>query len=140
MKKVRIRRGFTLVELLVVIAIIGILIGMLLPAVQMVREAARRTQCANNCRQMGLAVLNYESANMVFPPGWATGTINDPLDEPGWGWAVPALPFMEQGNVFDQIDQTVAIIVYSIIADFGSDGFRSLRCFDDHWTQKYTDV
>ena len=103
------KHGFTLVELLVVIAIIGILIGMLLPAVQNVREAARRTQCANNCRQLGLAVMNYESANMKFPPGWSTGIANDPLAEPGWGWSAHVLPFLDQKNVHDRIDFTVAI-------------------------------
>ena len=95
-------RGFTLVELLVVIAIIGILIGMLLPAVQAVREAARRIECANNTRQLSLAVLNYESAHMQFPPGWDSRSETD--STPGWGWAATILPFVEQNNLASQID------------------------------------
>lgn len=90
------RIGFTLVELLVVIAIIGILIGMLLPAVQTVREAARRTSCANNIRQIGLSLHNYDAAHSEFPPGWKSAT--------GWGWMAHALPFIDQGNVFAEID------------------------------------
>ena len=74
------RRGFTLVELLVVIAIIGLLIAMLLPAVQAVREAARRTKCVNNLRQIGLATLNFESANSHFPPASISRRPNDPID------------------------------------------------------------
>ncbi|MEL7496055.1 MAG: DUF1559 domain-containing protein [Planctomycetota bacterium] len=117
------RNGFTLVELLVVIAIIGILIGMLLPAVQQVREAARRTTCANNLRQLTLASLNYESAHMQFQPGlnlpignasgniWPNSRVHDLTGEPPHAgrfgsWYVWILPFMEQENVFDRIDLT----------------------------------
>jgi prepilin-type N-terminal cleavage/methylation domain-containing protein len=100
------RPGFTLVELLVVIAIIGILIGMLLPAVQQVREAARRTECLNNLRQTGLAAINFESAHMHFP---TQGIINGSffrggIDSPSQGvenlsWIYQVLPNMEQQNL-----------------------------------------
>ena len=91
-------RGFTLIELLVVIAIIGVLIALLLPAVQAAREAARRAQCANNLKQIGLALHNYHDAHGVLPPGYvyqpgyATG---------GFGWASMILPYMEQTPLFN---------------------------------------
>ena len=94
--------GFTLVELLVVIAIIGILIGMLLPAVQQVREAARRTECLNNMRQQALAILNYESARLTFPAGnFQTNTHNRAWGHSFW---VESLPFIEQGSLMAQYD------------------------------------
>ncbi|MCR9120367.1 MAG: DUF1559 domain-containing protein [bacterium] len=89
------RRGFTLVELLVVIAIIGVLIALLLPAVQAAREAARRTQCVNNMKQLGLAVHNYHDVNRKFPVGTAVLT-----DNTGWGFGAYILPFMEQNNLY----------------------------------------
>ncbi len=95
------RSGFTLVELLVVIAIIGILVGLLLPAVQAAREAARRMQCTNHLRQLGLAVHNYESANRRLPSGWIASNVHG---EPGWGWAAALLPYMEGNNLHQQID------------------------------------
>ena len=96
------RRAFTLVELLVVIAIIGILIGLLLPAVQMVREAARRSDCMNKIRQLSLASLNFESAQMRFP----AGVIDDDdnlRDAIRVGW-VDMLPFLEQSALYNQYD------------------------------------
>ncbi|MDR1958474.1 MAG: DUF1559 domain-containing protein [Planctomycetaceae bacterium] len=95
--------AFTLVELLVVIAIIGILIALLLPAVQAAREAARRMQCTNNMRQIGIALHNYHDTFQKFPAAWfgyESGT-NRPnaLGDPGWSWAASILPFLEQGNV-----------------------------------------
>ena len=89
-------RGFTLVELLVVIAIIGILIGMLLPAVQQVREAARRTDCANRIKQIGLAMHNFESQWKHYPPAYISeGT------RPGWSWGTFILPFIDQEPLYD---------------------------------------
>ena len=99
-------RGFTLVELLVVIAIIGILIGMLLPAVQQVRAAARRSSCQNNLKNIGLAILNYESAQMKFPAGqkWTANEASGDPNRLDFGWMAEILPHIEAGNVYDQIN------------------------------------
>lgn len=97
------KRAFTLVELLVVIAIIGVLVGLLLPAVQAAREAARRMSCSNNFRQIGLALLNYESANKRFPAAYSLSDAPNYFQPMGVG----LLPFMEQQSLFSKYDSTV---------------------------------
>ncbi len=98
------RVGFTLVELLVVIAIIGILVALLLPAIQAAREAARRSQCKNNLKQIGLALQNHLDARKSFPMGcleWRT-TGNAKLRQ--WAWSAKILPYLEEQTLYQQID------------------------------------
>jgi prepilin-type N-terminal cleavage/methylation domain-containing protein/prepilin-type processing-associated H-X9-DG protein len=136
------RRGFTLIELLVVIAIIGILIALLLPAVQKVREAGARTECTNKLRQWGLALHNYHDTYKGFPPGnmWGDGTNGW---SGGWGidkgtWMVYCLPFMEEQGLYDQIpglkDPTVNSITLAQNAGLFATGIpRIMRCPSDPW-------
>jgi prepilin-type N-terminal cleavage/methylation domain-containing protein len=96
----RSRCAFTLVELLVVIAIIGVLVALLLPAVQSAREAARRMKCTNNLKQLGLAVHNYHDTHKVFPPQMMNvNTSNDRR----WGWGAVTLPYVEQNALYEQL-------------------------------------
>jgi len=104
----RMRRGFTLIELLVVNAIIAILVGLLLPAVQNAREAARRTQCRNNLKQIGLAMHNYHTSHNTFPPGYVSGAAY-PATTNGWSWCAMLLPSLDQGNLYDTINMRLPV-------------------------------
>ncbi|MGD9854402.1 MAG: DUF1559 domain-containing protein [Planctomycetaceae bacterium] len=138
----RAARGFTLIELLVVIAIIAILIALLLPAVQQAREAARRTQCKNNLKQIGLALHNYHDVFLVFPPGWVDNStrplvakpVFDPIiarggwnlgpayevTGPGWGWNMFIMPFIEQGNLANAAGVTDKTLFEVLLAHFST--------------------
>lgn len=117
----RAQLGFTLVELLVVIAIIGVLMGLLLPAVQMARESARATSCRNRLRQMGLALFNFESARQHFPPGYVyesgavyTTRTGQPAFHPdanhmGHSWGTMLLPYLEQNNLYDRLRRDLPV-------------------------------
>jgi prepilin-type N-terminal cleavage/methylation domain-containing protein/prepilin-type processing-associated H-X9-DG protein len=113
------RHAFTLVELLVVIAIIGVLVALLLPAVQAAREASRRSHCANNMRQLSLAVLNYESSRKILPPSGLAQIKHDskfdvdifnPFGGTRFSWIVEVLPFMEEQALFDKFDHSKQIL------------------------------
>jgi prepilin-type N-terminal cleavage/methylation domain-containing protein/prepilin-type processing-associated H-X9-DG protein len=113
------RHAFTLIELLVVIAIIGVLVALLLPAVQAARESSRRSQCANNMRQLALAVLNYESSRKILPPSGLAQIKHDskfdvdifnPFGGTRFSWIVEVLPFMEEQALFDKFDHSKQIL------------------------------
>jgi prepilin-type N-terminal cleavage/methylation domain-containing protein/prepilin-type processing-associated H-X9-DG protein len=112
----QVRRGFTLIELLVVIAIIAVLIALLLPAVQAAREAARRIQCTNNLKQLGLALANYESSNTCYPIALVYGVGVAPCASPGFGqgcqntpWFLLMLPFIEQGPLYNSFNASIGM-------------------------------
>lgn len=137
------RNAFTLVELLVVIAIIGILVALLLPAVQAAREAARRMQCSNNVKQIGLALHTYESTHRTFPPGFISrvtgpwpGGANDPVPEAGPGWSLFALLLtqMEQNNLHDTINFSRPI-TDPVNQPARSTFLKGYQCPSDTWSQ-----
>jgi prepilin-type N-terminal cleavage/methylation domain-containing protein/prepilin-type processing-associated H-X9-DG protein len=107
----RVRTGFTLVELLVVITIIGILIALLLPAVQAARESARRAKCSNNLRQLALAVVSYESQNSAYPPSVQFNPPDDPALTNNFrpNWVIMILPFIEQQGLYNSFDLSLSI-------------------------------
>jgi prepilin-type processing-associated H-X9-DG protein/prepilin-type N-terminal cleavage/methylation domain-containing protein len=99
------RRAFTLIELLTVVAILGILAGLLLPAVQAARESSRRAQCANNLKQLGLTLVNYHDVHGRLPSGYVSSVSSSGADiGPGWGWAALSLPYTEEASLWATLD------------------------------------
>lgn len=133
------RVGFTLIELLVVIAIIAVLVGLLVPAVQKVREAANRMSCSNNLKQLGLAIHSHNDTFGRFPPGFADlqNQIANPTNfGPGWGWASHLLPFIEQDNAFKSIrfDKSIAD---PLNAQVRGSIIKTFLCPSDNHTQAF---
>ena len=129
-------RGFTLIELLVVIAIIGVLVGLLLPAVQQAREAARRMTCVNNLKQTGLAMHGYYDSNRQLPSGYispGTSAADPSASETvkGYAWGFVLLPYMEQSSLFDSIDQTREAVGTSNEAKAAEANLGGYRCPTD---------
>jgi len=126
--------GFTLVELLVVIAIIGVLVALLLPAVQSAREAARRMSCGNNFKQIGIALHNYHDAYQKLPPGWIMQATS-PENSAGWGWPTFILPYVEQQNLYDrlQVNQLALMDVMgnAALRPLAQTKLKSYRCPSD---------
>ena len=133
------RNAFTLIELLVVIAIIGILTGLLLPAVQQAREAARRLSCSNNLKQLGLAVLNFESGHNQFPVSYAYDYPTDlaaddsralPEIQTGEAWTIAILPYIEEETLFNRFRQGIAAgpMLHHCSSSSGTAGLRSTSC------------
>jgi prepilin-type N-terminal cleavage/methylation domain-containing protein len=127
------RLGFTLIELLVVIAIIAILIALLLPAVQQAREAARRTQCKNNLKQLGLALHNYESTYGVFPPGYVDNRQVLSHGKGHWTWTALVLPFIDQAPLYNtfNVGPRTASDAFSDFPSQVSARYAAFRCPSD---------
>lgn len=136
------RQGFTLVELLVVIAIIGVLIALLLPAVQQAREAARRTQCTNNLKQMGLALHNFHDTFGRFPPGACDNTRpfgNGYTGPGGHSWMAHSMPFLELGNAYDSCNFPNTSFYSSTIENaIGNTTFDVFRCPSSPMEQEFS--